>query len=87
MNAVLESYVKAQQNKTGDVWSFRPIKALLAIASLGNLAFRFSAAPSRELFPCNPDDRLTIEGQLQGGLSGDGLRENQGDFKALLDIA
>jgi len=59
---------------------------VLAIASLGNLAFRFSAAPSRELFPYNPDDRLTVEEQ-QGGLSGDGLRENQGDFKALLDIA
>lgn len=32
-------------------------------------------------------DRLTIEGQLQGGLSVDGLGDSQGDFKALLDIA
>lgn len=87
MNAVLESYVNAQKNKTGDVWSFLQIKALLAIAPLGNLTFPCPAAPSRELFPCNPDDRLTIEGQLQGGLSGDGLGDSQGDFKALLDIA
>ena len=32
-------------------------------------------------------DRLTVEEQLQGGLSGEGGGESQGDLKALLDMA
>ena len=48
-----------------------------------------SSDPSRKIACAGQalGDRLTIEGQLQRGLSGDGLGDSQGDFKALLDIA